>query len=99
MPCSNHTNNKVEVCDNAEGLKVVAARNTNIHTHAAITDVLIVRQYGKNMSSHMSKMSDMQQMLDLEASSLGQAEQPRCTNIRSVIVKYIDHILNRESIK
>lgn len=87
----------MEICHNAEGLKVVAARNTYIHTHAAITNVLIVRQYGKNMSGPMSEMSNMQQVLDLEASSLGQAEQPCCTNVRSVVVKSIDHMLSRDN--
>lgn len=89
----------MEVHHNAEGLEVVAARDTNIHTHAAITNVLIVGQYGKNMSGPMSKMSDTQQVLNLEASSLGQAEQPCCTNIRSVVVKSIDHMLSRDNVK
>ena len=45
----------------------------------------------------MSEMSNMQQVLDLEASSLGQVEQPRCTNVRGVVVEYIDHMLSRDN--
>lgn len=87
----------MEIRHNAEGLKVVVARNTNIHTHAAITNILIVGQYGKDMSGPMSEMSNTKQVLDLKASSLGQAEQPRCTDVRSVIVESIDHMLSRDN--
>jgi hypothetical protein len=60
LPRSDYTNNKVKVCHNTEGLKVVTARNTNVHTHAAITNILIVGQYGKDMGGPMSQVGDAQ---------------------------------------
>ena len=58
LPSSDYTNNKAKICYNAESLKVVTAGNTNIHAHAAITNILVTRQKSKDMSRLMSYMSD-----------------------------------------
>jgi len=51
---SDYTNNKVKVYHYTEGLKVVMAGNTNIDGHTAITNILIVGQYSKDMGGSMS---------------------------------------------
>ena len=54
IPCSDYANNEVKICYNTESLKVVTAGNTNIHAHAAITNILVVGQYSKDMSGAMT---------------------------------------------
>ena len=62
LPSTDYTNDEAKICYDTESLKVVMAGYTNVHTHAAITNVLVARQNSKDMSGPMTQMSDSQKM-------------------------------------
>jgi hypothetical protein len=77
LPCSNESNVEHSGWNLSEQSKIVAANNTKIYTHAAITDIPTISYSCYNVSHPSSDVCHLKEIPDAESLAKNSLQEPR----------------------